>query len=182
MENMIRWIPFIRTITKYIDVVVNMDDYKQDETIAATNHSAIIFQPPIKKKYNMSDEAFVLYTHFISAVFQIIDSRNLNVVKHYPSKEFNDYYIQVNHRGHIDKDTVRYKIIFRIRNHINDTLDRGPDLQKPGQLVTPSIKDMILGKCPPDIYVKVMIRINHICDGIKNDNLEILNTDFGIFE
>ena len=47
MKKLIRRIPVVK---KYIDIVVNIDDYKKDSPIAANSFTkARTFQPSIKK-------------------------------------------------------------------------------------------------------------------------------------
>lgn len=71
MKNLIRRIPVVK---KYIDIVVDIYDYDEEYGVAASELLQDIrtFQPSIKKKLKMSDEAFGLYTNFIQSVIGVI--------------------------------------------------------------------------------------------------------------
>lgn len=56
-------------VKKYIDIVVNIDDYKDTSPIAAASFTqARTFQPSVKKQLKISDEALNMYTDFLNCI------------------------------------------------------------------------------------------------------------------
>lgn len=171
-----------KVIKKYIDILVNIDDYQMNTPIAAnTDCSAKTFQPSIRKELKISDEALALYTNFLNGVLEVICNYGLNIKSHYQSNKAYIYYIEVDHYGYIDDVPVRYAIQFRIINDINPTLVRKPKQDNSGQMVVPVLKDIRVGAFESTIYSKAMIYLNEVCKGIKEDNENMLQTDMVIF-
>lgn len=167
----------IRTpiIKKYIDIVVNLDDYRNDSPIAANESTRVrTFQPSIKKQFKISDEAFNMYTDFLNCVLEVITRNGLKISKQYQSKKGYTYYIQVDHIGLVDGTKIKYEITFRINNHVNPTLDRGPKFEGSRQMVMPVLKNIKLGNFDPAIYSEAMFYLNKVCKGIQEDNKDIL--------
>lgn len=171
-----------KVIKKYIDILVNIDDYQVNTPIAAnTDCSAKTFQPSIRKELKISDEALALYTNFLNGVLKVICNYELDIKRHYQSKKAYTYYIEVDHYGYIDDIYVKYDIQFRINNHINPTLVREPKQDSSGQMVVPVLKDIRIGAFESTIYSRVMIYLNEVCKGIKEDDENMLQTDMVIF-
>lgn len=171
-----------KVIKKYIDILVNIDDYQMNTHIAANmDCSAKTFQPSIRKELKISDEALALYTNFLNGVLNVTCNYELNIKRHYQSKKAYTYYIEVDHYGYIDGVYVKYDIQFRINNHINPTLVREPKQDNSGQMVVPVLKDIRIGAFESTIYSRVMIYLNKVCKGIKEDDENMLQTDMEIF-
>ena len=171
-----------KVIKKYIDILVNINDYQMNDPIAANmDCRARTFQPSIRKELKISDEALALYTNFINGVLKVICNYELNIKRHYQSKKAYTYYIEVDHYGYIDGVYVKYDIQFRINNHINPTLIREPKQGSSGQMVVPVLKDIRIGAFESTIYSKVIFYLNKVCKGIKEDDENILQTDMVIF-
>lgn len=174
-------IKYDRIIKKYIDIIVDIDDYIQSENIAATNTEAKTFQPSIKKSLKISDEALVIYTDFLNSVLRVITSKELEIVRHYQSKRSYTYYIEVEHYGTLGEDVIKYEITFRISEHINRTLVKTTKPDSENQIVVPVIKNYQIGKFTSSVYTQVMIHLNKICIGIANDNESALQSEYAIF-
>lgn len=171
-----------KVIKKYIDILVNIDDYQEDTSIAAnTDCTAKTFQPSIRKELKISNEALALYTNFLNGVLKVICNYELNIKRHYQSKKAYTYYIEVDHYGYIDDAYVKYDIQFRINNHINPTLIREPKQDDSGQMIVPVLKDIRIGAFESTIYSRVMVYLNKVCNGIKEDDENMLQTDMVIF-
>lgn len=171
-----------KVIKKYIDILVNIDDYQLDASIAAnTDCTAKTFQPSIRKELKISDEALALYTNFLNGVLKVICNYELNITKHYQSKKSYTYYINIDHYGYIDDIYVKYEVQFRINNHVNPTLVREPKEDGSGQMIVPVLKDIRIGAFESTIYSRVMVYLNKVCKGIKGDDEQILQTDMVIF-
>ena len=171
-----------KVIKKYIDILVNIDDYQMNTHIAANmDCSAKTFQPSIRKELKISNEALALYTEFLNGVLKVICTYELNIKKHYQSKKSYTYYINVNHYGYVDGVYVKYDIQFRINNHINPTLVREPKHDNSGQIVVPVLKDIRIGAFESTIYSRVMVYLNQVCKGIKEDDETVLQTEMVIF-
>lgn len=171
-----------RIIKKYIDIIVDIDDYTQSENIAAANTEAKTFQPSIKKSLKISDEALVIYTDFLNSVLRVITSKGLEIVRHYQSKRSYTYYIEVEHYGNLDEDVVKYEITFRISEHINRTLVKTTKPDNENQIVVPVIKNYQIGNFTSSVYTQVMIHLNKICIGIANDEESALQSEYVIFD
>lgn len=170
-----------RVIKKYIDILVTIEDYQEDNSIAATDCIAKTFQPSIKKGLRISKEALALYTNFLNDVLKIICNYKLDIKEHYQSKKSYTYYINIEHCGYVGNMYVKYDIQFRINNHINPTLIRMPKPDNSGQMVVPILKDICIGSFESTIYPRVMVYLNQICSGIKEDDETILQTEMVIF-
>lgn len=145
-----------KVIKKYIDILVDIDDYQMNTPIAAnTDCSAKTFQPSIRKELKISDEALALYTNFLNGVLEVICNHGLNIKGHHQSKKAYTYYIEVDHYGYIDDVYVRYDIQFRINNHINPTLARKPKQDSSGQMVVPVLKDIRIGAFESTMLYKI---------------------------
>lgn len=169
-----------RTIVKYVDIIVDIDDYDIDNSIAA-NLEAKTFQPHVKHTQKMSDEALTLYTNFIEGVLTVIESMSLKVIKHYQSKKAYTYYIHIDHVSSIEDVPVLYKIIFRIGNHINPTLRITSRKSKSYQFVVPIIKQIHFKNYDEPTYTRAMVYLNQICNGIANDDESVLTTELAMF-
>lgn len=171
-----------KVIKKYIDILVNIDDYQMNTPIAAnTDCSAKTFQPSIRKELKISDEALALYTNFLNGVLEVICNYELNIKRQYQSKKSYTYYIEVDHYGHIDDVYVKYAIQFRINNHINPTLVREKKPDDSGQIVIPVIEDIRIGAFESTVYSRAMLYLNKVCKGIKEDDENAIQTDMVIF-
>lgn len=172
MKKLIRRMPVVK---KYIDIIVNIDDYKNDSPIAATSFTkARTFQPSVKKKFKISDEALNMYTDFLNCILEVIVRNGLKISKQYQSKKGYTYYIQVDHIGLVDGTKIKYEITFRINNHVNPTLNKGPKFEGSRQMVMPIMKNIKLGKFDPAVYSEAMFHLNKVCKGIREDNRDIL--------
>jgi hypothetical protein len=179
IKKLFRSIPVVK---KYVDILVNIDDYKDNSQVAATeNIKARTFQPSIQKQFKISDEAFSLYTNFINCVLEVIVRNGLQISKHYQSKKGYTYYIQVDHIGFVNGNKVKYEITFRINNHANPTLNRGPKYTGSREMIMPVMKDIKLGKFDPAIYSAAMFHLNEVCQGIQEDKSEILVNENSYF-
>lgn len=172
----------VKVIKKYIDILINIDDYQLDTSIAAnTDCTAKTFQPSIRKALKISDEALALYTNFLNGVLRVICNYELNITKHYQSKKSYTYYIDIDHYGYIDDVYIKFEIQFRINNHVNPTLVRGPKEDGSGQIIVPVLKDIRIGAFESTIYSRVMVYLNKVCEEIKEGDEQILQTDMVIF-
>lgn len=172
MKKLIRRIPVVK---KYVDIVVDIDDYKTDSPIAANQSmQARTFQPSIKRQFKISDEALNMYTDFLNCVIEVIIRNGLKISKQYQSKKGYTYYIQVDHIGVVDRTKIKYEITFRINNHVNPTLNKGPKFEGSRQMVMPIMKDIKLGKFDPAVYSEAMFYLNKVCEGIREDRSDIL--------
>lgn len=169
-----------KRIKKFIDIVVNIDDYRVDDPIAA-NELANTFQPSIKKAKRLSNEALSLYTNFLNSVLRVISNSGLSITDHYQSKKAYTYYIEAEHNGYIDDVYVKYEIQFRINDHINPTLNKAPKSDGSGQLIVPVLKDIRIGSYSSSVYARIMIYLNTVCKGILQDDENVLQTDMTIF-
>lgn len=164
-----------QVVIKYVDIVINMDDYIDDSPIAAGQcMKAKTFQPSIRKMDKISDEALSMYTDFLNCVLQVIVRSGLKISKQYQSKKSYTYYIQVDHIGVVNNTKIKYEIIFRINNHVNSTLNRGPRYIGSREMMMPVVKNIKLGGFEPAIYSEAMLYLNQVCKGIREDNKEIL--------
>lgn len=126
--NMKKWFRPVRVVKKYIDIVVNMDDYKDyktDTSVAVNPYFPMkVSRPSAIKDWKISDEALSLYIDFLNCVLHIIWSHGLKITKQYWAKKTYTYNIEVKHYGYIHDEKVKYIILFRVNNHINPTLNR----------------------------------------------------------
>lgn len=124
MKKLLRRIP---VVTKYIDIVVDMYDYAEDYGVVASEllEDVRTFQPLINQRNKLSDEAFGPYTNFIESVIDKISNSEVKITKHYQSKKDYTYYIYVEQTVRTDSGDIRYRIIFRINNHMSKTFKRG---------------------------------------------------------
>ena len=107
MKKLIRRMPVVK---KYIDIIVNIDDYKNDSSIAANSFKqARTFQPSVKKKFKISDEALNMYTDFLNCILEVIVRNGLKISKQYQSKKGYTYYIQVDHIGLVDGIDIKVR-------------------------------------------------------------------------
>lgn len=166
---------------KYIDILIEIDDYIFESDIAASANFANTFQPPIRKEFKMSDEALLLYTNFINSILFIIDNYDLKILKHYQSSKSYSYYVHTLHLMYENDEKQEYLIIFRISNHLNQTLRRGQKISNTGQLIAPIIKDIQIGNFKSNIYRNVIIHFNKICKKIVDNEEDIFKSDLTIF-
>lgn len=127
--DMKKWFRPVRVVKKYIDIVVNMDDYKDyktDTSVAVNPYFPMkVSRPSAIKDWKISDEALSLYINFLNCVLHIIWSHGLKITKQYWAKKTYTYNIEVKHYGYIHDEKVKYNIEFRVNNQINYTLKRG---------------------------------------------------------
>lgn len=180
MKKLIRRIPVIK---KYVDIVVTIDDYNDDNPIAASQYTeARTFQPSIRKRFKISDEASGLYTEFLNGVIRTILRHGLKISKQYQSKKAYTYYIQVDHKGFIEDLEVKYEIVFRISDHINPTLDKDPEFTSSDEIIIPVIKNIQLGRFDKEVYNKAMCHLDILCKGIQEDDEKVLVTENKYFK
>lgn len=179
MKRLVNTIPVIK---KYIDIVVSIDDYALAEPVAAVDCIAKTFQPSIRKQLQLSDEAFGLYTNFLNSVLRVICNFQLDLKEHHQSKKSYAYYINIDHYGYLEDVYVKYEIMFRIDDHPNHTLTKELKSDGSGQIVVPVIKDIQIGRYHSETYNNVILHLNNVCKGIKEDDPNILTTDMTIFE
>ena len=166
-----KWFRPVRVVKKFIDIVVNMDDFKTDAPAAANPYFAMkALRPSAIKDWNISDEALSLYTDFLYCVIRVISHYGLKITKQYWSKKTYTYNIEVKHCGHIGNEKVKYNIRFSANNHINHTLNRGPKFNGGREMTMPVLKDIRVGKLESSIYPEAMFYINRICKGIKEND------------
>ena len=60
--------------------------------------------------------------------------------------------------------------LFRVNNHINPTLNRGPKFNGGREMTMPVLQDIRVGKFESSIYPDAMFYINKICKGIKEND------------
>ena len=161
----------VRVIKKYIDIVVNMDDYKTDAPAAANPYFAMkTLRPSAIKDWKISDEALSLYTDFLYCVICVICNYSLKITRKYWSKKTYTYNIEVKHYGYFHDEKVKYNILFRVNNHINHALNRGPKFNGSKEMTMPVLQDIRVGKFESSIYPEAMFYINKICKGIKDND------------
>lgn len=180
MKKLIKRIPVVK---KYIDIVVDIYDYDEEYGVAAIELLQDIrtFQPSIKKKLKMSDEAFGLYTNFIQSVIGVIRKNNLPIKKHYQSKKSYTYYIHVEQMVGARNKEVKYHIIFRINNHIKRSFKRGEDDE--GRIdYTPVYKDIRIGDYQSSSRILVIDHLEDICKRIHDKDPEVFTDEFKVFD
>lgn len=166
-----KWVRPVRVVKKYIDIVVNMDDYKTDAPVAVNPYFPMkVPRPSAIKDWKISDEALSLYTDFLYCVIRVICHYGLKITKQYWAKKTYTYNIEVKHYGYIHDEKVKYIILFRVNNHINPTLNRGPKFNGGREMTMPVLLDIRVGKFESSIYPDAMFYINRICKGIKEND------------
>lgn len=172
--NMKKWFRPVRVVKKYIDIVVNMDDYKDyktDTSVAVNPYFPMkVSRPSAIKDWKISDEALSLYIDFLNCVLHIIWSHGLKITKQYWAKKTYTYNIEVKHYGYIHDEKVKYIILFRVNNHINPTLNRGPMPDGSGMMVAPEEKELRIGTFESSSHPWAMVYLNLICRGIKEND------------
>ena len=179
----------IKVIQKYIDIIVYLDSYANNDSIAAsTDCKANVHPISVKKENQLTDTELELYRDFITTLLQIICRYKIKLEKHYQSNKSYAYYIPVVHYGFVDNEYVKYDITFRIAAHSNHTFkpsykknsaeNNMDDLDLP---LIPIIKEIRLGSHTTCIYNQAQLYMNKVCKGIQEDDQEILKTDFKIF-
>lgn len=154
----------VKVIKKQIDISVNIDDYRIEDPAAETR------KPFIRKPMKISEEALSLYTDFLCCVIWVICNYGLKITRKYWSKKPDTYNIEVKHCGHIGNEKIKYNIQFRVNNHINQTLNRGPKFNGSREMTMPVLQDIRVGKFEPSIYPDAMLYINKICREIKENH------------
>lgn len=105
--NMKKWFRPVRVVKKYIDIVVNMDDYRIDDPVVKAA------KPSNKKSKKISDDALSFYIGFLQyVILQVICNWGLKITKLYLSKKTCTCYIAVKHYGYIRDEKVKYNIEF----------------------------------------------------------------------
>lgn len=159
----------VKVIKKQIDISVNIDDYRIEDPAAETR-KPFIRKPFIRKPMKISEEALSLYINFLNCVLHIIWSHGLKITKQYWAKKTYTYNIEAKHCGHIGNEKIKYNIQFRVNNHINQTLNRGPKFDGSREMTMPALQDIRVGKFEPSIYPDAMLYINIICKEIKENH------------
>lgn len=154
----------VKVIKKQIDISVNIDDYRIEYPAAKTS------KPFTRKSMKISEEALSLYTDFLYCVIWVICNYGLKITRKYWSKKPDTYNIEVQQGGHIGNEKVKYIILFRVNNHINPTLNRGPKFNGSREMTMPVLQDIRVGKFEPSIYPDAMLYINKICKEIKENH------------
>lgn len=155
----------VKVVKKQIDIVVNMNDYRLDDRAAETS------KPSIKKSKKISDDALSFYIGFLQyVILQVIRNCGLKITKLHLSKKTCTCCIAVKHDGYIHDEKVRYKIQFRVNNHINYTLKRGSKADDGWGMAAPEIKEIRVGEFASSSHPMATIYLNLICRGIiEND-------------
>lgn len=169
-----KWFRPVRVVKKYIDIVVNMDDYKDyktDTSVAVNPYFPMkVSRPSAIKDWKISDEALSLYINFLNCVLHIIWSHGLKITRKYWSKKEYIYNIEVKHYGYIHDEKVKYIILFRVNNHINPTLNRGPMPDGSGMMVAPEEKELRIGTFESSSHPWEMVYLNLIRREIKEND------------
>lgn len=180
MKKLLRRIP---VVTRYIDIVVDMYDYDEDYGVVASEllKDVRTFQPSINRRNKLSDEAFGLYTNFIESVLNKILSSGLKITKHYQSKKAYTYYIYVEQTVRTDIGDIKYRIIFRINNHMSKTFKRG-ETDDYDRDIVPVYKDVRIGNFKSDSRTKAMDYLKDICKRIHDGDETAFDDEFRVFE
>lgn len=172
--NMKKWFRPVRVVKKYIDIVVNMDDYKDyktDTSVAVNPYFPMkVSRPSAIKDWKISDEALSLYIDFLNCVLHIIWSHGLKITKQYWAKKTYTYNIEVKHYGYIHDEKVKYNIEFRVNNQINYTLKRGTKADDGWGMAAPKIKEIRVGKFESSSHPMATLYLNLICRGIREND------------
>ena len=172
--NMKKWFRPVRVVKKYIDIVVNMDDYKDyktDTSVAVNPYFPMkVSRPSAIKDWKISDEALSLYINFLNCVLHIIWSHGLKITKQYWAKKTYTYNIEVKHYGYIHDEKVKYNIEFRVNNQINYTLKRGTKADDGWGMAAPKIKEIRVGKFESSSHPMAKLYLNLICRGIREND------------
>lgn len=172
--DMKKWFRPVRVVKKYIDIVVNMDDYKDyktDTSVAVNPYFPMkVSRPSAIKDWKISDEALSLYIDFLNCVLHIIWSHGLKITKQYWAKKTYTYNIEVKHYGYIHDEKVKYNIEFRVNNQINYTLKRGTKADDGWGMAAPKIKEIRVGKFESSSHPMATLYLNLICRGIREND------------
>lgn len=172
--DMKKWFRPVRVVKKYIDIVVNMDDYKDyktDTSVAVNPYFPMkVSRPSAIKDWKISDEALSLYINFLNCVLHIIWSHGLKITKQYWAKKTYTYNIEVKHYGYIHDEKVKYNIEFRVNNQINYTLKRGTKADDGWGMAAPKIKEIRVGKFESSSQPMATLYLNLICRGIREND------------
>lgn len=172
--DMKKWFRPVRVVKKYIDIVVNMDDYKDyktDTSVAVNPYFPMkVSRPSAIKDWKISDEALSLYINFLNCVLHIIWSHGLKITKQYWAKKTYTYNIEVKHYGYIHDEKVKYNIEFRVNNQINYTLKRGTKADDGWGMAAPKIKEIRVGKFESSSHPMATLYLNLICRGIREND------------
>lgn len=169
-----KWFRPVRVVKKYIDIAVNMTDYKDyktDTSVAVNPYFPMkVPRSSAMKDWKISDEALSLYINFLNCVLHIIWSHGLKITRKYWSKKEYIYNIEVKQYGYIHDEKVKYIILFRVNNHIDPTLNRGPMPDGSGMMVAPEEKGFRIGTFESNIHPEAMVYLNLICRGIQEND------------
>lgn len=106
-----KWFRPVRVVKKYIDIAVNMTDYKDyktDTSVAVNPYFPMkVPRSSAMKDWKISDEALSLYINFLNCVLHIIWSHGLKITRKYWSKKEYIYNIEVKHYGYIHDEKVK---------------------------------------------------------------------------
>lgn len=169
-----KWFRPVRVVKKYIDIAVNMTDYKDykaDTSVAVNPYFPMkVPRSSAMKDWKISDEALSLYINFLNCVLHIIWSHGLKITRKYWSKKEYIYNIEVKHYGYIHDEKVKYIILFRVNNHINPTLNRGPKFHGGREMTMPVLQDIRVGKFESSSHAMATLYLNLICRGIREND------------
>ena len=169
-----KWFRPVRVVKKYIDIAVNMTDYKDyktDTSVAVNPYFPMkVPRSSAMKDWKISDEALSLYINFLNCVLHIIWSHGLKITRKYWSKKEYIYNIAVKHYGYIHDEKVKYNIEFRVNNQINYTLKRGTKADDVWGMAAPKIKEIRVGKFESSSHPMATLYLNLICRGIQEND------------
>ena len=172
--DMKKWFRPVRVVKKYIDIVLNMDDYKDyktDISVAVNPYFPMkVSRPSAIKDWKISDEALSLYINYLNCVLHIIWSHGLKITRKYWAKKTYTYNIEVKHYGYIHDEKVKYIILFRVNNQINYTLKRGTKADDGWGMAAPKIKEIRVGKFESSSHPMATLYLNLICRGIREND------------
>ena len=168
-----------KVIEKTIDILVTIDDFKQFEDLAAAK-PVELRHPSIKKSHKLSDDALSLYTGFIKCIIEVIENHDIAVIDNYQSGKSYAYYIDTETIGYVDGERTKFIVHFRIGDHPNYSIDRKSSTSKEGAVI--AVKNVQIGSYVAENYARAMLYFNKICKGIRELDLNIMNTEMIIFD
>lgn len=173
--DMKKWFRPVRVVKKYIDIAVNMTDYKDyktDTSVAVNPYFPMkVPRSSAMKDWKISDEALSFYIGFLQyVILRVICNCGLKITKLYLSKKTCTCYIAVKHYGYIHDEKVKYNIEFRVNNQINYTLKRGTKADDGWGMAAPKIKEIRVGKFESSSHPMATLYLNLICRGIREND------------
>ena len=168
-----------KVIEKTIDILVTIDDFKQFEDIAAAK-PVEIRHPSIKKSHKLSDDALSLYTGFIKCIVEVIENHDILITDNYQSGKSYAYYIDTETTGYVDGERVKFIVHFRIGDHPNYSIDQRSSSSEGGAVI--AVKKVQIGSYVSENYARAMLYFNKVCEGIRESDLDVMNTEMVIFD